>query len=243
MNFDSEKRLKEIFVKGIKDGLSEAAEDARSKRGQFYNARNFDKIDSIMNGITKELETNQIAEWLKLPRGSYQVLLVFDSSNKHLYSFMSERRFKEIYNKMDGYVHYIHGLVKYNDGYERQQIMIEHPMLSGQSDKLQSLRDQIDDLLGDMKPDKYYTVIFDMNGYDLLGVKCVLTSEYMEIISEENWGELISIDYGDINYNDYDMTASTYDLGITLKAKFISDDNDIEDRITPKEEIKITEEE
>lgn len=241
MGFNSEKGLKETFVKGIKDGLSEAADDVRSKRGKFHNARNFDKIDYIMNGITKVLDMNHIAEWLKLPRGSYQVLLVLDSSNKNLYSFMSERRFKEIYNRMDGRVHYINGLVKYNDGYDRQQIMMEHPMLVGQSEKLQSLKEQIDELLGDMIPDKYFTVIFDMNGFDLLGVKCVLTSEHMEKISEENWGELIGIDYGDINYNDYDMTAATYDLGITLKAKYISDDNDIEDRITPKEDMKVAE--
>lgn len=237
MSCGSEEQLKELFVKGIKDGLSEAFTDTYNKIGEFHNARNFDKIDFIMNSIVRALDKNENIKWLKLPRGlSYEVLLVFDHSNKHLYSFMSERRFKEIYFKANGSVHYIHGLVKFNEGYERKQIIIDDTMFNEQNNsKLQSLKSQIDDLLINMKPNKYFTVIYDMNEYNLLGVKCVLTSEYMEIISEEDWSELISIDYGDIHY---DVSISEEDLGITLKTNYISDENDIENNITPKEEIK-----
>lgn len=235
MSCDSEKQLKELFVKGIKDGLSDALADAHSKRGQFHNARNFDKIDSIMNNIIKKLDKNKDIKCLVLPRGGYEVLLVFDHNDMQLYSFMSERRFKEIYNKIDESIHYIHGLVKYNEGYERQQTIMDESIFSDKNNKLQSLTRLIDDVLVDKKPNKYYTVVFHMNGYDLLGVKCILTSEYMEIVSEENWSELINIDYGDINYNDYNAFMSEYDLGITLKTNYISDENDIEDKITPKE--------
>ena len=67
--------------------------------------------------------------------------------------------------------------------------------------QINDLKCDIESLLGSSEVKKYVTIVIEFNGYTLTSVEAVLCSKWLEIIETDNWSELITPSFDDIEDN------------------------------------------
>lgn len=233
--------IKETIVSSIKNGLSETQTMYNGRLKRITNAKHFVKMDEIANSVIQSFEHNSDFNIITLKRGSYEVLLLHHINTDTLFSFMSHNRFQDLLNRKDfSHVHYLDALVNFNDklNYNRMQMVIDDSYFEQESKSIESIKEQVKIQLGGIEPNKYVTIVFEMDTFRLVSVEAILTSEYLEIVEREDWSEFIEIDYNDINYDEINIEKDTDELTISLKPNVVRNDDISEENITPKTDTK-----
>ena len=118
------------------------------------------------------------------------------------------------------------------------QMVIDDSYFEQESKSIESIKEQVKIQLGGIEPNKYVTIVFEMDTFRLVSVEAILTSEYLEIVEREDWSEFIEIDYNDINYDEINIEKDTDELTISLKPNVVRNDDVSEENITPKIDTK-----
>lgn len=228
--------IKERIVSSIKNGLYETQSKYNSGSDSFKNARHFVKMDDIANNIVESFESNYDFQIIKFPRGSYKLPLLYDKTKNIIYSFMSSSKFKELIDRKDhSHVHYFDVFVTFNKklSIKKRQLALFENLHETNLHKINNVKNQLVQMIG-REPKKYITIVFDMDGFRLLSVEAVLTSEYMEIAYKEDWSDFIKIDYNDLAYEDEEELDDFDELPISIKPDIARNDDISEEHITPK---------
>jgi hypothetical protein len=228
--------IKEKFVSSIKNGLYET-QSKYSNYKRINNAKHFVKMDDIANSVIDAFESNPDFNVIIFPRGPYKLVLVYDTVNDILYSLMSTKRFQGLLDRKDhSHVHYLDALVNFNDKLEidRHQLVIDDNFFEPNVEKINQIKDSLTMQLNGIQPGKYLTITFGMDGFRLLSVEAILTSEYLEVADREDWSELIEIDYSDLVYEDIEDNDDFDELDISIKPHITRNDDILEEHITPK---------
>lgn len=229
--------IKMKIVQAVKTGLNDT--QVRTAGMRFKRSIHFLKMDLIADEAVRLLEAETDFKLIQLPRGGYPVLLMYYIPTGTIYSIMSKSRFKTLINRRDfSRVHYFDALVDFNDNLEfyQHQLVIDDELCIRDREELDSIKNQVRDLLGGNEPQNYVTVEIDMNWLTLVGVEAILTSEYIEVLSSENWSEFIEIDYSDLEYSGVVEVDDNDDLGITLRPEVIRKGDVSKGEINPKQE-------
>ncbi|SFM05214.1 DUF5986 family protein [Halanaerobium salsuginis] len=227
--------IKEKFVSSINNGLYET-QSRYSGYEIINNAKHFVKMDDIANSVINSLKSNVSFEIFIIKRGSYKLPLFYDKNNDVLYSLMSSRRFQELLDRKDfSQVHYLDALITLNDKLliDKKQLALFDSSSESNLHIINNIKEDIIQTIG-LEPGKYMTIAFDMDGFKLLGVEAILTSEYLEVAYREDWSELIEIDYNDLSYLELEDENDSDDLEITIKPNVSRNDDITEEEITPK---------
>lgn len=232
-----DRQFKEKIISGIKNGLNNTQSMYYGQSKRICNAKHLVKMDEIANSIIDSIERfggEEDFHILTLPRGAYDVLLVYCVNTGILLSFMSKNRFKTLIHRKDhSKVHYLDALVAFNDkhNFDRQQLVIDESFICQDLDVINNIKENVKSQLGELDPSYYLTIVMDMNYFRLSSVEAVLTSQYLEVIEREDWSDLIQIDYDDINHDELELNVDEDDLNISIKQ---NGDDITEDDITPK---------
>lgn len=235
-------RIKQKFVTAIKDGLNETKLKAQIEHKEINNAIHFEKMDNIANSLINALRSEPNFRIVKLIRGSYVIVLIFDTADKILFSTLSDGRFKTLLNRQNhSKTHYWDALIDFNEsiGFERVQQVIDESCFE-KNEEINRIKQQITDLLDGQIPEKYVTVCFGMEMFRLCSVEAILTSEHFEIIERSDWSDIIEIDYNDIMYDD-DLNSKDEgeSLEISVKSDILNRNNSSEEIVLPiKKETK-----
>lgn len=241
MNNQFETYIKEQFVSAIKSGLNETQTVYGNTNKRINNAKHFVKMDNIANCVIKSFEEEDRLKIITFQRGSYTVVLVYDTENYILYSLMSSKRFQELLDRKDhSHVHYLDALVNFNDklDVERYQQVIDESIFEQNINEIDKIKEKVINQINGIEPEKYITVSFSMDNFRLISVEAILTSEYLEVIDREDWSEFIEIDYSDISYEQSNTNADFDDLDISLKPNISRNDDISEEHITSKTDKK-----
>ncbi|CDI50106.1 DUF5986 family protein [Clostridium tetani] len=235
-------RIKEKFVAAIKDGLNETRLKAQIEYKEINNAIHFEKMDNIANSLINAFKFESNYRIVKLKRGSYIVVLIFDSENKILFSALSHSRFETLLKRKSHLkTHYIDALVDFNIsiGFKRVQQVIDESFFEKNNDEINKIKEQITDVLNGEIPERYVTVCFEMERFSLCNVEAVLTSEHFEVIERDNWSDLIEIDYNDVIYENSISNEDSEELNISIKSEILNQINSSDDLEIPiKDQIK-----
>lgn len=240
VNYKIDTVLKEKFVSSIKNGLYET-QLKYSDHKKFNNAKHFVKMDDVANSISDVFDSNSEFDVIIFPRGPYKLALVYDKVDDILFSFMSTTRFQSLIDRNDhSHVHYLDALVNFNNKLEidRMQLVLDENFFEPNVEKINQIKDDLRMRLNGIEPESYITIVFGMNGFRLISVQAVLTSEYLEVVDREDWSEFIEIDYSDLNYEDATDSEENDQLDISIKPHIKRNDDIIEEHITPKVDKK-----
>jgi hypothetical protein len=234
-----DERIKEKFVAAIKDGLNETKLEYQIKQKEINNAIHFDKMDNIANSLIRAFKLESNLRIIKLKRGTYNIVLIFDSENKTLFSALSDKRFDTLSKRKDHTkTHYLDALVDFNISmeFERIQQVLDESIFEKNNDEVSKIKQQVIELLNGAIPERYIIICFDMEIFRLCSVEAVLTSEYLEVIERNDWSELIEIDYNDVIYEDINDMENNDELNISIKSEILDKIESSEDLVLPIKE-------
>lgn len=237
MNNQFETYIKEQFVSAIKSGLYKTQMVYGNTNRKINNAKHFVKMDNIANCVMEAFKEDERLEIITFQRGSYIVILVYDTERSILYSLMNSKRFNAILERKDhSQIHYLDALVNFNCklDIERYQQVIDESIFGQNINEIDKIKEKVVNQINGIEPEKYITVSFSMDRFRLLGVEAILTSEYLEVVDREDWSEFIEIDYSDISYEPSNENIDFDDLDISLKPNISRNDDISEEQITPK---------
>lgn len=242
MNNNISDDMKKSLIISIINGLDETRNVFNDPFRKIKNSIHFYKMDEISNAIINDLESNEEFKLIYLKRGRHIVTLVYYIADGTLFSFMSKSRFETLIKRTDlSHIHYFDGLCNINEklGILRNQLVLDDEMFARESDQIEEIKAQVRVQLDGLEPQKYMSVVMEMNGLRLMSVDAILTSEYLEVAHIESWSEFIDVDYSEIEFYESNETSDEEnDLGITLKSNVIRKDDITGDDIKPKVDIK-----
>jgi len=152
-------------------------------------------------------------------RGMWALLLLYDSTNNLLMSFMREERFKKICNGDNTErPQYIQALLGLNDGYrskhEQQRIFDVEDSDVGIyiTDLLNSICDSFDNPV-DKEIANHLLVVFSTEEKQLTSLRAYIINPYFDIAYEENWLDLVQPMAPDITFE------SAQEISVKIKPK------------------------
>lgn len=239
------KQFKKLIVQAITEGLSLTKEELRSDK-KLNNDLNFRKINDINNAILDMIEKYFSDEFKisMVKKGAYLMFEIYNSDSNSLITVMSEgnlkrkkKKFKPTY--LDRYVSIN---AKYKLYPKNEQLYLFD------DEKLEPTQNQMINERGSNIPEKYFTIVFDIQGLKLTSVRIIMLNEQKEEIFSEDWSEYIGIDYDDLfdyyddvneeAYNSLPMTPKMLDK--KDKSDMDSDQYEVDISKKKKEKIKLT---
>ncbi len=149
---------------------------------------------------------------------------------------MSLSKFKELMERKDySHIHYFDVFVTLNKKLpiNKKQLALFDNFHEPNKQKINNVKSQLIQMIG-REPKKYITIVFDIDGFRLLNVEAVLTSEYLEIAYKEDWSDFVEIDYNELIYEDEEELDDSDELPISIKTHITRNDDITEEHITPK---------
>ena len=195
---------KKIFVTAIQNGLTNARNEIYASNTLIDNRKHMQKWDYISTAVSKAFEHQEKYSFIPLDRGLFKPIMIFDKEKKVLYTIIKSKNFdKLLKRKSVDTIHYIDAMLDYNLSYQTtpQQLSLfdmENMFSDNAVDRIHDLQTNIETLLCSDEIKKYITIVIDFNGYTLTDAKAVLCSKWLEIIDENDWRELITPSYDDI---------------------------------------------
>lgn len=194
---------KHRIVKAIEEGLENTKENYYSTDVYVKNSIHFRKLDDIMNSVIKETLEASYFERIAIKRGSYEVTLLFDNRTGYLYSFFTERRFKELMIASDrDHVHYFDGLVKFN---EKDIVKLGQQTMGDYFDvrvtATQLIKEEILAKLNHRDVKKCISIVMNVSGLSLFGASAIVINDDYTISYSEDWGDFVNVTYSDAYEN------------------------------------------
>lgn len=191
-----------------------------------FNIRNdihLFKYDRISEALLSNFGNRDNFKVIKLRRGGYNVVLVFDILEKTLYSVMSDGNFNRKMKRKDkSKVSYLDALLEYNKQYigDLDQVKMDFTadIFNSTLYKKRVINEEIRNLLDGVEPLKYIMVKVDIHYLELVSVEALLVNNNFDIIETNDWSEYIDVDYGNLEEKVVSIKKeNNYSLGITVK--------------------------
>ena len=209
----TEKEIKDIS-QSVKDAFGQDVRELyQSIRTPTQMGKPFVSWDMLYGKIESILDpVKYLVHFVK--RGAWTILLVCNRSSKTIYTFMKEKRLKEIttFKGKKGKHHYLETLVQLNSSFQSKV----HQQSLGCSNASLDETTELYDCLSLLLPDNTYLaghhVIFSIpeRMYELISLRAVLLDPNLE--------EVDSLDLGDYNAPSYEPLASEEPLSVARKA-------------------------
>lgn len=195
------------IVSAIQRGLTNTKIEIYSSNTLTNNRKHMEKWDNINTSLKKIFERQEKYSFIPLNRGFFTPILIYDNEEKILYTIMKSKNFTELL-KRDSIkkIHYLDALLDYNLPHQKapaQMSMFNRNSIFSDvaETQINDLKCDIESLLGSSEIKKYITIVIEFNGYTLTSVEAVLCSKWLEIIETDNWSELITPLFDDIEEN------------------------------------------
>jgi len=197
MKFDNNFKQKVAYA--IQDGLSMSRRVVRDEDDEYSNYKNFLKPDKVYNSFSGLFKADPSYQVFPLFRGSYKLPLILEEERGILFSVLSKSKYDSLFSrKSEEKIHLIDALTKYNNGYlqkNKQLSFLEESNVDAQKGECDKIIKEVKEKLDGKEPEEYIMLVYDTHGYELLEIRAILVSEYLEIIDEENWSDFIREDY------------------------------------------------
>jgi len=189
-----------------------------------YALESFNGIDFLLwDFINSNLIRNAADERLipiKVKRGRWTLLLLYDTELKYLYTLMKHKRFKQLRDqrKNRSTVHYIDALAQINDDLhsEIEQIcLFENEAWDEEVENLllRIVREHRNEI------ERFVVLGFSTSKDDIVSVSAIVPSSELGTVYEADWSEFIPTNYGSGSVT-FDYTPSEEDeedIPVTLK--------------------------
>jgi hypothetical protein len=193
---------KSSIIQAISDGIKKDVSDFKAENVlETYNGINFLKWDFINTNIIKTLKNNNKFQCLKYQRGpSWVLVLIYDKETNYLYCLMSKQQFNLLKDKERDHLHYIDALALINKGlkakikkYKQIKLFNIEDKTIKNADKKSLLSDILQRING--KVMKFAIITYLSEKREITSVSAYMLTTALEIGHEENWNELITVDY------------------------------------------------
>lgn len=173
---------------------------------ETFNSVHFLKWDFTNTNIIRNLQGDRF-QCLKVKRGPWKFILIYDKETMYLYSLMREKRFSQLQDRIvREKVHYLDSLANINQGLkgkdnkERfyQPDMFDMDGRSWESEVQSVLNEMIQNIDGEIK--QYVLISFSTERDEVTSVSAYIPTVDLNIAYEENWNEFITADFN-IPYN------------------------------------------
>lgn len=192
------------------------------------NGIEFLKWDFINSNLIRNASDERLRA-IRVKRGRWELILLYDSELKYLYTFMKHKRFKQLQDQRGKRekAHYIDALVLLNKGQhsgkDQLSLFEDTAWDEGAESLLQSIAREHQNEI------KCFAVIgFSTLKGDVTSVSAIIPTVELEIAHEVDWSEFISTDYNTNGFV-FDFTPTVEDedeITLTLKEQPISDNDD-----------------
>jgi len=208
------------------------------------NCIHFLKWDFVNKNILREFDIDGF-QCLKMKRGMWTGVLIYDEQTKFLYCLMNQKRFSQLQERNNrNSIHYIDALALLNkrfkpDPKEYEQISVfNYTDIPWESKAEDILKDILQQINGEVNC--FSLISFTSKKYEITSATAYIPTVRLDIAHEEDWNEFIVPDYGTINIvNNYMGQDDENDLGLKIRSNIISlnDENNVKIK-KEQEEIK-----
>lgn len=225
-----DKGVVQLFSDAYKRSIIQAITDAFRKDAQDFaaefdletkNGNHFLKWDFINTNLIRNVSDDKLLT-IKRKRGNWELILLYDSETRYLYSLMKRKRFIQLaeQRKNRTKAHYLDALVSFNTGLQPQNGFIQLSLFSDNSwDK------QVHRLLHDLvhehqdEIERFVLISFSTGKDDITSVSAIVPTVDLSIAYEEDWSEFIPAEFTQNNV-ELDYTPSlTEEEEIVVKLK------------------------
>lgn len=208
---------------------------------ETQNCIHFLRWDFTNTNIIRRFQGERF-QCIKVKRGPWKFILIYDRETKFLYSLMREKRFKDLQDRVTAErVHYVDALVSNNHELEDistvervfQQDLFDLDGMIWSEEVHQVWEELSVNIEGDVR---YYAIVtFTSEKDEITAVSTYIPTVSLGIAHEENWNEYITADFSN-TYSTSAFQAETEDedIEIGLREGFILQEE--EDLVQPRED-------
>jgi len=224
VNGEDFKFLPDNYKVSVVQALTDAK---RTDINEFINEfalESFNGIDFLVwDFINSNLIRNAADERLisiKVKRGRWTLVLLYDTELKYLYTLMKHKRFKQLHDqrKKRSTAHYIDALALLNSGLhaDNDQLCLFEDEIwdEGVENLLNRIVREIQDEI-----ERFVVIGFSTSKDDITSVSAIIPSPELGVVHEEDWSGLIPINY-ESNSDKFDYAPfeeEEEDIPVTLK--------------------------
>lgn len=195
---------------------------------ETFNCRHFLKWDFTNTNIIRSFLGKRF-HCIKVKRGSWRFVLIYDKETKFLYSLMKEKRFIELQDKTKlGKIHYLYALASINKELKRKieqlsLFTIDNNQL--QNDLKNVLHEMIQNIDGEIN--NYVLISFSTEKHELVSVSAYIPTAGLDIAYKESWNEFIPADFDTLSdYTDNINQSDEDEINIALREEILPNNND-----------------
>ncbi|MFS0556364.1 DUF5986 family protein [Brevibacillus sp. 179-C9.3 HS] len=168
---------------------------------ETFNSAHFLKWDFTNTNIIRNLQGHRF-QCLKVKRGPWKFVLIYDKETMFLYSLMRDKRFSQLQDRIvREKVHYLDSLANINQGFEGkdnkerfyQPNMFDMDGGSWEREVQNVLNEMIQNIDGKIK--QYVLISFSVERNEVTSVSAYIPTVDLGIAYEENWNEFITADF------------------------------------------------
>lgn len=172
----------------------------------------------------------------------FPVFMIYHIETKILIGVMSGGCRERILKRKKKNPHYLNALVGFNAKHHFQPVSEQLTLvnlIAYNDEQIEPIKIKVRDKIDGIEPERYVTVLYDMDGLTLTGVEMILMTEKLEVAFRENWSDYIEIDYHNSYEVQQELTDSYESLEISVRNDKINNDSiDLEVKKNEKEENK-----
>lgn len=185
--------------------------------------------DFLNSNLIKALETKDctVAE---AHRGPWQMIVIFERTTQHIFTFMREKRFAELcrFQRRRVHMHYLDMLtMQFNKDLlaaEQQISLFPHTFADENmlAERIQALLHDLEDEIPVVR--NHVLILFETTGYQLSHIRAVKVTPSLDIASSEDWSEFISANVSSVveKVSHPDAPKNKPEQGLKLKSKAIA---------------------
>jgi len=185
-----------VVAQAIKDACIEDLKEVRRQFGmKTFSSRHSLSRDIMNTHISRRLDSNRFCIET-FNRGAHEFIVIYDKSEKTLYSIMKYKTFKGLEkSKKKANVHYLEALGSFNNNNLAEKYQIKFF-------KDEYRKSQIEDLLFKIvskevidQVEVHKLITFDIKNNELASISVFQLNSELDIINEESWNDYIQVDY------------------------------------------------
>ena len=221
------------IIKAIADGYKKDIQDFKAEFNiETFNSIHFLKWDFANTNIINTL-TDDRFQCIKVKRGSWTIVMIYDTETHFLYTLMKEERLAQLQDRVvKEKVHYLDALSSINKGLEGKSNHNKSLQLSFFTEESvwdESVESLLEELLGNLKGkvEQYVLIAFSMDKSEIKSIRAIIPNEHLAVTYEEEWTDLIPVDFDTSNpYESSILEDEDEEIEIKLrKNAILNEDN------------------
>ncbi|MEK5161201.1 DUF5986 family protein [Paenibacillus sp. FSL R5-0527] len=186
---------------------------------ESFNGIDFLVWDFINSNLIRNAADERLIS-IKVKRGRWTLVLLYDTELKYLYTLMKHKRFKQLQDqrKKRSTAHYIDALALLNDGLyaaeDQLHLFEDETWNEGVRSLLHRIvREHRDEI------ERFVVIGFSASKDDITSVSAIIPSSELGVVHEVDWSEFMPTNYGSSSVTIEYTPAEEEDEDIPLKLK------------------------